>query len=86
MDPFAGPQHLTDLSLTGGLPSPLGFENHPISDLALNHRRTSLNSIVFKSMVPSRLKRKRMTASVQELWAKWGRYVGPARLPDSPYG
>src|SRR3989442_9593960 len=86
VDPFAGPQHLKDLSLTGGLPSPLRLENHPISDLALNHRRTSLNSIVFKSMVPSRygLKRKRMTVSVQEFWARWGRYVGPARLPDTP--
>ena len=43
MDPFADPQYLKDLSLTSGLPSPLRLENHPISDLALNHRRTSLN-------------------------------------------
>src|SRR5437879_1669995 len=54
MDPFADPQYLKDLSLTSGLPSPLRLENHPISDLALNHRRTSLTSIVFKSMLPSR--------------------------------
>jgi hypothetical protein len=42
VDPFADPQHLKDLSLTGGLPGPLRLENHPISDLALNHHRTSL--------------------------------------------
>ena len=88
VDPFAGPQHLKDVALTGGPPSPLRLDNHPISDLALNHRRTSLNSIVFESMVPSRygVERKRMTASVLELWAKWGGYVGPARPPDTPDG
>src|SRR6266436_1624450 len=42
VDSFAGPQHLKDLSLTRSLPNPPRLENHPISDLALNHRRTSL--------------------------------------------
>src|SRR2546426_8616236 len=42
VDSFAGPQHLKDLFLPRSLPNPPRLENHPISDLALNQRRTSL--------------------------------------------
>jgi hypothetical protein len=44
-------------------------------------------SIVFKSMVPSRygLKGKRMTASVQDLWAKWGPVGWPSPLRRYPW-
>lgn len=43
-------------------------------------------SIVVKSMVLSRygLNGSEETANVQDLLANWGRYVGPARSPDTP--
>jgi hypothetical protein len=85
VDPFAGSQHLKDLSLTGGLPSPLRLENHPISDLTLNHRRTSLKCRLcsrawYRVGMDSKGSER---PPVQDLWAKWGRYVALARSPDT---
>src|SRR5712691_9575343 len=54
VDPFAGTQHLKDLSLTRGLPTPPRLENQSISDLALNHRWTSSRGGVGRPRVRER--------------------------------
>jgi hypothetical protein len=68
---FADTQDFEDLALTSRLPSPLRLENYPISDLAHNHRQTSLKWRLFSNAwYRFGMDSIRMAANVQELWAK----------------